>query len=79
VTTSARRFQQAGQVRQTLRNGWILLRDFLGADPARLAKIYDTGLDQDFPVAKNRSPRPRRSPDSTSDSLAAPSMPGDRF
>ena len=79
VTTSARRFQQAGQVRQTLRNGWILLRDYLGADPARLAEIYDAGLDQGFRVAKNLSPRPRRSPDSTSDSLAAQSMPGDRF
>jgi rSAM/selenodomain-associated transferase 2 len=40
VVTSARRFEKAGQVRQTLRNGWILLRDRLGEDPARLAKLF---------------------------------------
>jgi rSAM/selenodomain-associated transferase 2 len=40
VVTSARRFEKAGQVRQTLRNGWILLRDRMGEDPARLAKLY---------------------------------------
>lgn len=43
VVTSARRFQHAGQVRQTLRNGWILLLDRMGTDPARLAETYLNG------------------------------------
>lgn len=40
VVTSARRFEKAGQIRQTLRNGWILLRDRMGEDPAQLAKLF---------------------------------------
>ena len=40
VQTSARRWQQDGVVRRTLRNWWLLLRYLLGADPVALAKEY---------------------------------------
>lgn len=40
VQTSARRWQQDGIVRRTLRNWWLLLRYLNGADPARLAEAY---------------------------------------
>jgi rSAM/selenodomain-associated transferase 2 len=79
VTTSARRFQRAGQVRQTLRNGWILLRDRLGADPARLAELYQAGPYQGCSMGQEDIHPPRSSPDSASDSLATQSIPADRF
>jgi rSAM/selenodomain-associated transferase 2 len=74
VTTSARRFQHAGQVRQTLRNAWILLRDRLGSDPARLAEIY-----QRCSIGQDGSRRPRSSSEAASDSLSPHSVPADRF
>lgn len=43
VLTSARRFRQHGPVRQQLRNGRLLVRFLLGADPARLAADYRRG------------------------------------
>jgi rSAM/selenodomain-associated transferase 2 len=41
VTTSARRFRAGGFVRRQLRNGWILLRFFLGESPYNLAQEYN--------------------------------------
>jgi rSAM/selenodomain-associated transferase 2 len=40
VTTSARRFQQGGLVRQQFRNAWLLLRFLAGVPPHRLAREY---------------------------------------
>jgi rSAM/selenodomain-associated transferase 2 len=40
VTTSARRFQQGGLVRQQIRNAWLLLRFLAGVPPHRLARDY---------------------------------------
>ncbi len=40
VTTSPRRFDRGGGVRQQLRNGWLLTRFLLGASPDRLAARY---------------------------------------
>ncbi len=74
VTTSARRFQQAGQVRQTWRNAWILIRDRLGADPARLAALY-----QGCSMGREDTAHSHSSSDSTSDSLSPHSVPADRF
>ncbi len=70
VSTSARRFQQAGPLRQTLRNGRILLRDRLGADPARMAELY-----KGFSVSQGIARRPRSSADATSGPLAPQSAP----
>ncbi len=42
LTTSARRFEHYGILRQQVRNGWILLRYLLGARPERLAQLYRT-------------------------------------
>lgn len=41
VVTSARRFEGGGVVRQSLRNGWYVLRYFLGASPWDLAASYE--------------------------------------
>ncbi|WP_170354652.1 TIGR04283 family arsenosugar biosynthesis glycosyltransferase [Ruegeria lacuscaerulensis] len=38
--TSADRYQKAGWMRRGARNLWTLLRYFLGADPAKLARAY---------------------------------------
>ena len=40
VTTSARRFERSGHLRQQCRNGWLLLRFLAGACPHRLAVQY---------------------------------------
>ncbi len=40
VTTSARRFQRAGHLRQQWRNGWLLCRFLAGASPHALAAEY---------------------------------------
>lgn len=40
VQTSARRWQQDGVIRRTLRNWWLLLRYMTGSDPGCLAKEY---------------------------------------
>ncbi len=40
VVTSSRRFRRYGPVRQQLRNGFLLIRFLLGADPHRLARSY---------------------------------------
>jgi rSAM/selenodomain-associated transferase 2 len=40
VTTSARRFRADGYYRRQIRNGWILLRFFMGASPYELAREY---------------------------------------
>ena len=40
VTTSARRFERSGHLRQQCRNGWLLLRFLAGACPHRLAAEY---------------------------------------
>ncbi|MDX1687462.1 MAG: TIGR04283 family arsenosugar biosynthesis glycosyltransferase [Candidatus Promineifilaceae bacterium] len=41
VVTSARRFEREGIVRQSLRNGWYVLRYLLGASPWDLAASYE--------------------------------------
>lgn len=41
VVTSARRFEQEGIVRQSLRNGWYVVRYLLGASPSELAARYE--------------------------------------
>lgn len=41
VTTSARRFEQAGVVRQSLRNAWLVLRYLAGSSPFELAEEYE--------------------------------------
>jgi rSAM/selenodomain-associated transferase 2 len=41
VRTSGRRWEQAGVVRTILLMWWLRLRYFLGASPARLARMYD--------------------------------------
>lgn len=41
VTTSARRYEANGLLRQQLANGWLLTRFLLGASPHRLAEIYE--------------------------------------
>ena len=59
VVTSARRFRERGQVRQTLLNAWILLLDRFGADPAHLAKLYELGTWRSRPSAsQNGGARP---------------------
>ncbi len=40
VTTSARRFNRSGHIRQQLRNGFLLTRYLFGASPERLAASY---------------------------------------
>lgn len=40
VTTSARRFQRGGRIRQQVRNAWLLLRFLAGVPPQRLAAEY---------------------------------------
>lgn len=40
VTTSARRFQRRGHLRQQLSNAWMLIRFLMGEDPCRLARNY---------------------------------------
>ena len=40
VTTSARRFQRGGHLRQQWRNGWLLCRFLAGASPHALAAEY---------------------------------------
>ena len=42
VTTSARRFERSGHLRQQCRNGWLLLRFLAGACPHQLAAEYAT-------------------------------------
>jgi rSAM/selenodomain-associated transferase 2 len=41
VVTSARRWEQHGVLRTIVLMWWLRLRYFLGASPARLARIYD--------------------------------------
>jgi rSAM/selenodomain-associated transferase 2 len=41
VRTSGRRWEQAGVVRTIVLMWWLRLRYFLGASPARLARMYD--------------------------------------
>lgn len=41
VITSARRFRRGGIIRQSLRNGWLMLQYFLGVSPAVLAVKYE--------------------------------------
>ena len=41
VTTSGRRWERGGVLRTVLLMGWLRLRFFLGADPARLARRYE--------------------------------------
>jgi len=43
VVTSARRFEREGIVRQSLRNGWYVLRYLFGASPRDLAARYERG------------------------------------
>jgi rSAM/selenodomain-associated transferase 2 len=43
VTTSGRRWERDGVLRTILLMWWLRLRYFLGASPARLARIYDRG------------------------------------
>jgi rSAM/selenodomain-associated transferase 2 len=43
VTTSAVRFRRNGVVRQQLMNAGLILRYLLGADPTRLAELYERG------------------------------------
>ncbi len=47
VITSSRRWETQGVWRTILRMWWLRLRNFLGADPARLAQTYDTRADVD--------------------------------
>lgn len=41
VTSSARRFQEGGTVRQLLRNGWLLGQYLTGVSPHKLAEQYE--------------------------------------
>jgi len=41
VVTSSRRWERDGIARTVLRMWWLRLRYFLGADPVRLARLYD--------------------------------------
>jgi hypothetical protein len=43
VTTSAERFRRNGVVRQQITNAALILGYLLGADPTRLAEIYERG------------------------------------
>jgi rSAM/selenodomain-associated transferase 2 len=65
VISSARRFEKIGTVRQSLRNLSILIRDLLGHDPARLARLYDKDYAAEPEPATPRThpavlPAPRR-------------------
>lgn len=59
VTTSARRFERNGPIRQQLRNLSILTRFLLGGDPIRLASRYavHTEPDHDAPLPLPAIPR----------------------
>jgi rSAM/selenodomain-associated transferase 2 len=57
VTSSARRFEKIGTIRQTWRNLLILVRDLYGEDPAVLARFYDRNY-----AADGRLPRERLTP-----------------
>ena len=50
VVTSGRRFAEVGVGRQLRRNTAILVRDRLGAPPARLAALYSRGYAREEPI-----------------------------